>query len=321
MKICVIGSGKIANEVVVALRKEAPEIGITAVYAHSNRANAEKLAHEYDIPTVYTDYAKLLREDTSDFVYIAVVNTAHYDYARWALLAGRNVIVEKPFTSTFAEAAELAALARGGKLWLFEAVTTLHLPNYMLVKELMDKIAPIRILQCNYSQYSSRYDRYLKGDVAPAFNPNLGGGALNDLNVYNVNVVAGLLGLPKSMHYYANRGFNGIDTSGVFVMKYDGSVAVCTAAKDSASPSSVIIQGEKGTIVIPSAPNEVKKVVLTADGSVQEWQNNKYASRLVHEFKDFERIWQSGDYDSMNRYLETSLTVMQVLDSLQSNRC
>lgn len=321
MKICVIGSGKIANEVVVALRKEAPEIGITAVYAHSRKANAEKLAHEYDIPTVYTDYAKLLREDTADFLYIAVVNTAHYDYARRALLAGRNVIVEKPFTSTFAEAAELAALARGGKLWLFEAVTTLHLPNYMLVKELMGKIAPIRILQCNYSQYSSRYDRYLKGDVAPAFNSKLGGGALNDLNVYNVNVVAGLLGLPKSMHYYANRGFNGIDTSGVLVMKYDGSVAVCTAAKDSVSPSSVIIQGEKGTIVIPSAPNEVKKVVLTADGSVQEWENNKYASRLVHEFKDFERIWQSGDYDSMNRYLETSLTVMQVLDSLQSNRC
>lgn len=315
MKICVIGSGKIANEVAGALRKEAPEIGITAVYAHSRRATAEKLAQEYDIPKVYTDYAQLLREDTADFVYIAVVNTAHYDYARQALLAGRNVIVEKPFTSTFAEAAELAALAKERKLWLFEAVTTLHLPNYMLTKELMGKTAPIRIVQCNYSQYSSRYDRYLKGDVAPAFDPTLGGGALNDLNIYNINVVAGLLGSPKSMRYYANRGFNGIDTSGVLVMKYDGTVAVCTAAKDSACPSSVIIQGEKGTIVIPSAPNEVKKVTLTVDGSVQEWQNNKYESRLVHEFKDFERIWQSGDYDSMNRYLKTSLTVMQVLET------
>lgn len=321
MKICVIGTGKIANEVVAALRKEAPEVGITAVYAHSSMANAEKLAQGYDIAKVYTDYEKLLKEDTADFLYIGIVNTAHYDYARQALLAGRNVIVEKPFTSTYEEAAELAALARSRKLWLFEAVTTLHLPNYMLTKELLDKIAPIRIVQCNYSQYSSRYDRYLKGDVAPAFDPKLGGGALNDLNIYNINVVVGLLGLPRTMHYYANRGFNGIDISGVLVMKYDGSVAVCTAAKDSASPSSVIVQGEKGTIVIPSAPNEVKKVTLTVGGSVQEWQNNKYDSRLVHEFKDFERIWQSGDYDSMNRYLETSLSVMQVLDSLRNNNC
>lgn len=318
MRICIVGTGKIANEVVGALQIEAPEIGITAVYAHSNRAHADELAAKYGISKVYTDYEQLLQEDDADFLYLGIVNTAHYEYARKALLAGRNVIVEKPFTSMLDEAKELVELARSKNLWLFEAVTTLHLPNYQLVKEQLPKIAPIRIVQCNYSQYSSRYNRYLNGDVAPAFNPALGGGALNDLNIYNINAVVGLFGKPESVDYYANRGFNGVDTSGVLVMKYGGSTAVCTAAKDSSSDSSIVIQGEKGTIVIPSAPNEVSRVALNTRENSEHFERNKYSSRLVHEFKDFENIWQKGDREAMNGYLDTSLDVMEVLEKAKS---
>lgn len=314
MKICIIGTGMIANEVISALRKEANEIEITSIYAHSNKEKAEKIAEEYGIPKIYTDYEQLLKEDTADFLYLGIVNTAHYDYAKKALLAGRNVIVEKPFTSTYKEAEELAELARRNNLWLFEAVTTLHLPNYERIKKLLPQIKPIRIVQCNYSQYSSRYDRYLKGDVAPAFNPALGGGALHDLNIYNINVVVGLLGLPKSVEYYANHGFNGVDTSGILLMQYEGAKVVCTAAKDSFCQSSIVIQGEKGTILVPTAPNEISRVVLLKKHDSVVWKDNKYDSRLVHEFKDFEKIWQAGDIDTMNLYLETSLKVMKVLE-------
>ena len=93
-----------ANEVAKALRAEAPEIDITAVCAHSNRTKAEALAHDYDIPKVYDDYDEMLREDDADFVYLGLVNTAHYSYARRALQAHRNVIVEKPFTYYIAAA-------------------------------------------------------------------------------------------------------------------------------------------------------------------------------------------------------------------------
>lgn len=314
MKICIVGTGKIANEVIGALRNEAQEIEITGIYAHSNKTKADELAVKYYIPKVYTDYSQLLRDDDADFLYLGIVNTAHYDYARQALLAGRNVIVEKPFTTTFKEAEELVQLARSKNLWLFEAVTTLHFPNFSLVKKLLSKIEPVRIVQCNYSQYSSRYNRYLKGDVAPAFNPQLGGGALNDLNIYNINAVVGLFGSPESVRYYANLGFNGVDTSGILVMRYDGSTVVCTAAKDSSSQSSIVIQGEKGTIMIPSAPNEFSRVVLIKNHSSDVWNNNKYDSRLIHEFKDFNLIWQANDYSTMNHYLDTSLQVMKVLE-------
>ncbi len=314
MKLSIIGTGKIAHEVIKALRGEAPDIEILSIYAHSNKSKADEMAGQYGISNVYTDYERLLKQDNADFIYIGLVNSAHYEYAKEALLTGRNVILEKPFTSTYQEAVELATMARERKLWLFEAVTTLHLPNYKHAKDLLKQVEPVRIVRCNYSQYSSRYDRYLKGDVAPAFDPQLGGGALNDLNIYNINAVVSLFGKPVSTQYFANRGFNGVDTSGILIMQYPGFIAECTAAKDSESPSSVVVQGENGTIIIPSAPNEMSKVVLLKNNASVVYQDNKYTSRLVHEFKDFEQIWEHKDYDAMNHYLDISLAVMQVVE-------
>ena len=313
MKVCIVGTGMIAHEVAKALRSEATEIEITAVCSHSNREKAEEMAREYNISKAYTDYNDLLHNDDADFVYLGVVNTAHFSYAHQALMAGRNVIVEKPFTTTVEEAQTLAAIARERHLWLFEAITTLHLPNFQLAQELLPRIGQVRIIQANYSQYSSRYNRYLCGDVAPAFNPKLGGGALNDLGIYNINAIVGLFGKPVKSQYYANRGFNGVDTSGILVIQYPTAMAVCICAKDSTSPSGITIQGEKGTLTIPSAPNTVAKVTLTINGTTEEWQKNKYASRLVHEFKDFEHIWLSHDVDAMNHYLDTYVEVMEVL--------
>lgn len=319
MKLSIIGTGKIAQEVIKVLHDEAPKISISSIFAHSNKEKAEKIAGQYNIPNVYSDFDKLLEQDNADFIYIGLVNAAHYEYARKSLLAVRNVIMEKPFTSTCSQAKELASIAREKKLWLFEAVTTLHLPNYKKAQKLLKQIEPIRIVQCNYSQYSSRYDRYLKGDVAPAFDSKLGGGALNDLNIYNINAVVGLFGKPVSTHYFANRGFNGVDTSGILIMQYPGFIAECTAAKDSESPSSIVIQGENGTIMIPTAPNEIGRIVFLNNNGSAVLQENNYKNRLVHEFKDFERIWKSSDYDAMNHYLDTSLSVMDVLDKAKNS--
>lgn len=319
MKLSIIGTGKIAQEVIKVLHDEAPEISISSIFAHSNKEKAEKIAGQYNIPNVYSDFDKLLEQDNADFIYIGLVNAAHYEYARKSLLAVRNVIMEKPFTSTCSQAKELASIAREKKLWLFEAVTTLHLPNYKKTQKLLKHIEPIRIVQCNYSQYSSRYDRYLKGDVAPAFDSKLGGGALNDLNIYNINAVVGLFGKPVSTQYFANRGFNGVDTSGILIMQYPGFIAECTAAKDSESPSYIVIQGENGTIMIPTAPNEIGRIVFLNNNGSAVFQENNYKNRLVHEFKDFERIWKSSDYDAMNHYLDTSLSVMDVLDKAKNS--
>lgn len=315
MRISIIGTGMIATEVISMLRTEGKGIEITSLFSHSDKDKAQSLAKANRIARVYTDYTQLLKEDDADFVYIALVNSAHYDYVRQALEADRNVIVEKPFTTSLSQAEELASLARSRNLYLFEAVSFLHTPNFKLVKDSLTRIAPIHLVQCNFSQYSSRFERYLQGDIAPAFNPKLGGGAMNDLNVYNINTVIGLFGEPLTTTYYANRGHNGIDTSGTMVLSYPTLTATCTAAKDSSSPSFTIIQGEKGWIRIPTTANEFGSVEIMEGGKLTSYQRNAYESRLTHEFMDFKDVWEKKDYKRMEEWLDTSLAVVKAIEA------
>lgn len=313
MKISIIGTGMIANETAGVLRHEARGITISSICAHSNTERAIQMADKFHINKVYDDYAELLRSDDCDFVYIALANTAHYAHAKAALEAGRNVIVEKPITITYPEAAGLIGLAREKGLFLFEAMSLLHTPNFEWMKSQLPKVGPVRLIQANFSQYSSRYDRYLRGDIAPSFNPGCGGGALMDLNIYNLNAVIGLFGKPQHTAYFPNRGYNGIDTSGVVLLDYGDKKAVCTAAKDSSSPSYLTIQGEKGYLKMTGTPNEFASVELhTADDS-HTFNLNQYSSRLTHEFMAFKDMWEQNDHDAMETYQNISLKVMETL--------
>ena len=178
MKLAILGTGFIVKEGALPALKEVPEIEVTAIFAREkSKGVADKLAVQYDIPKVYTDYDELLASQDVEFVYIGLTNSVHYEYAKKALLAGKHVIMEKPFASTAAEVRELVELALAKHLYIFEAVTLLHLPNFHAIKEKLAELGKITAVMANYSQYSSRYDRYLKGEVLPAFDPELSGGA------------------------------------------------------------------------------------------------------------------------------------------------
>ena len=244
-----------------------------------------------------------------------MVNAVHHEYAKKFLDAGKNVIVEKPFTVTAAQAQDLIDTARSKKLFLFEAITTLHLPNFFAIRDALSKIGDVKIVQCNYSQYSSRYDAYKNKSVAPAFDPKLYGGALTDINIYNLNFVVGLFGLPKKISYAANVGWNGIDTSGIVTLEYENFLAQCVGAKDSASPCFLNIQGDGGYILATGAPNELNSFELAIRGQdVQKFSLNKFNHRMVHEFVDFAEIFEREDFAAVERGLETSLNVMTVAE-------
>mgnify|MGYP000998239663 FL=1 len=315
MKIAVVGTGMIAREALIALQQvEGVEV-VTICARPQSREKARALAQEFRVPQVATDYAAMLTAHGADFVYLGIVNSVHFDYARQAIAAGWHVIVEKPFTSTLAEAEELIARARAAGCYLFEAVTPLFLPNYVGILEALPQLGLIRLVQANFSQYSSRYDRYLARDVAPAFDPSLSGGALYDLNVYNLELIVSLFGRPKSAAYTANVGFNGIDTSGVMTLRYDGFVATAAAAKDSSSPSFFMIQGESGWIRADGAVNALSSFTVGLRGREPEtYELNRHEHRMVHEFEAMREIFTRKDYMSVEEGLQTSRTVMAVME-------
>lgn len=316
MKLGIVGSGGIVKDVLIAL-KPINTIEIQAIWVRPHsESKGQALAQKNNISQVYTDYEAFLKQSDIDTAYIALVNSAHYEYAKKALLAGHNVIVEKPFGSNLREVQELVQLAKEKNLFLWEAVSLLHMPNFRKLQELLPKLGPIRMVQANYSQYSSRYDKYLAGIVLPAFDPQLSGGALYDINIYNLNLIIGLFGAPNSLVYQARKGFNGIDTSGVVLMSYPEFQALAIGAKDSGSPSTCLIQGERGWLKVETAPNQLEKITcqIRREDNIQEYALNQYPHRLSHEFAAFAAMLANKDFAGRDLYLNISLQVAEAAE-------
>lgn len=332
MKLAIIGTGKIVGDALVAM-EVVDTIEKQAIFARPGSIEkAKSFAEKYDIPEIYTDYEELLEKTKADTVYIAVINSVHYSFARAALLHGKNVILEKPFTGFYQEARELQKIANEKQLFLIEAITPLHNDVFHVIEENIDQIGDIRTVLLNFSQYSSQYDRYLAGEKLHYFSLETCGGALYDINVYNIHYVVALFGEPKDVKYYPNIGYNGIDTSGTVVLLYDGFHAICTGTKDTDGPSHVHIQGEKGTIRIEEKPNAPERVtIVRLDESIRErvkdpsggmvratitedYQSPERHHRMTREFEDFARIIDEKDYETAGKLLEESVLVVKVLE-------
>lgn len=77
--------------------------------------------------------------DGVDAVVVCTAATSHYDLARSCLAAGKNVLIEKPITTTVSEAEELIALAKSERLTLMVGHTFLYNAGVRKVRELLDQ--------------------------------------------------------------------------------------------------------------------------------------------------------------------------------------
>lgn len=294
MKIAIAGTGKIAEEVLRMLHKDfAGEIEVTGIYAREASAeHAIDLCQAY-APTgfVYTDYRRMIDESEADFIYVANANHVHYDYAMQAMQAGKHVIVEKPVAPTRVETEALIDTAIQRCVYCLPAFSLLYMPLFRKIQELLPRLGTLRLLHCNFAQRSSRYDRYLKGELTPVFMPEMAGGALADLNIYNLCFAIGLIGPPRTVRYDCNCGYNGIDTSGTLLCHYAGAMAVLSASKDSDGLSYGCIQGENGYIEVHGAVSIIDSFTLHVRGEEPlTFRSEAGRHRLSYEFREFLNI-------------------------------
>jgi predicted dehydrogenase len=317
MKLGIVGSGLIVRDflTITPYLKETELTGICGT--KRSEETIKELVSKYNIKNMFSSYEEMLNSEV-DTVYIALPNNLHFQFAKEALEAGKNIIVEKPFTSTYKEALILAELAKEKQLFILEAITTQYLPNYKKIKELLPTIGNIKIVQCNYSQYSRRYDSFKEGNILPAFDPKSSGGALMDLNLYNIHYVVGLFGRPKNVEYYPNVE-RGIDTSGILILDYDTFKCTCVGAKDCKAPIANNIQGDKGCIHQNTPAGVcINFEVLMNDGSSSLINENNYEHRMVNEFIEFEAMIKNNNLKECYEALETTLIVMEVLTTARN---
>ena len=323
MRVGTIGTSVITERMISALQQAGHPV--VAVCSRS-AAKGREFADRHGVKKAYSDLESMLQDPDIDTIYVASPNSLHYGQARRALKTGHDVICEKPFTSTREQAVDLFETAEKHGRRIFEAITTLYTPNYRLLKANLEKIGQPRVISCSFSQYSSRYQAYLDGQVTNVFDPAYDGGALRDLGVYNLHFVTGLYGMPDTMQMVTQRGYNGVDLDGTVILGWQDKHAVLTQAKNCSAPNCVLVEGEKGTLMVQSSPGRVQNLRfvplkgdmigktekdLSADIGIIQDENH-----MVYEVMEFARIMEENDESAYREAMAQTLRVMDILDIL-----
>ncbi|XBG82208.1 Gfo/Idh/MocA family oxidoreductase [Enterococcus cecorum] len=313
MKLAVLGTGKIVQEFLPMIQQVTDVELVALLSTPRSLDKAKEMQAQYHIQEVYTDYETLLGNAIIDTVYVALPNHLHYQYTKAALLQGKNVICEKPFTLNAQQLQELIQIATEKRLILLEAITNQYLNNFLQIKKDLAQLGKIKIVECNYSQYSSRYDAFKEGKILLTFDPQKGGGALMDINIYNIHFIVGLFGKPEKVQYLANIERD-IDTSGILVLDYGAFKAVCIGAKDSTAQIRSVIQGTDGSIEVLGATNEMPRYERRSKTEIEAVNVNLDKHRMYQEFEKFTEVIDQKDLAFALEQLNHSLTVMQVVD-------
>ena len=312
MNVGVIGSGFIVPVFISETRRYKKDYHLRAIWGR-HMDKLVKFANDFDYVT--TDIDEMLNDKLIDVVYIALPNGLHYEYALSALKHNKHVILEKPFTVKYKEAKQLINLAKKKELIIFEAITTQHNPNYLKTKKLLDKIGDIKIVNANFSQYSRRYLRFKNKENVPVFDYKLAGGALLDLNVYNIRFVCGLFGKPKKVQYYPNIIRN-VDTSGVLILDYGNFKVTSIAAKDSSSISSVTIEGDKGYIRCNTTASRCGNFTfkLNNEEPVDYGNEDSEFAGWKYELKEFRDIYRKKDMKKADELNAITLLEIDIIE-------
>jgi predicted dehydrogenase len=131
-----------------------------------------------------------------DLVVVATPNPSHHPIARQCLLAGRNVVVDKPFTTTVAEAADLVEVAKRQRRLLSVYQNRRSTGDFETVRKVVAEGALGRIVH-----YEAHFDRF-RPELKPGAwreQPGPGSGVWFDLGPHLFDQAVLLFGIPEAV--------------------------------------------------------------------------------------------------------------------------
>jgi predicted dehydrogenase len=263
---------------------------------------------------VHKRYEDLLDDPELDAVYINLSNEAHYQWTIAALEAGKHVLCEKPLALNHAQAQKMADAAQKHNRVLTEAVWHQWHPRFVRTRELIQRgdlgaLTSINSSFCFTGNFENNYRLV----------PEMGGGALLDVGVYQVHVWSAL----NSDNAVLNIGSvdctmsaTGVDmTTRVSADLGNGVSVKALSSFEMPETQSLVISGESATIECPG--NDAftswnKPSSMRIGNSTEEFAPVDPYRLMVENFSD-----HISDKPAWILGLEQSLYVAQVLDQIK----
>src|SRR5437879_7173146 len=162
----------------------------------SDPAKAAKAKSVYPNTEVVNDADAIINDPDIELVLVGTPNTSHLGLTKAALLAGKHVIVEKPFTITAADADELIALAKQQNRILSVHHNRRFDSGHNTVKKVIASKALGRLVE-----YEVHYDRFRRELRPGAWREKAlpGSGVLYDLGAHLIDGALELFGMPDEI--------------------------------------------------------------------------------------------------------------------------
>lgn len=299
MKIATIGTSWI-TESFIESSKYIDDVYIYAVYSRSEE-KAKAFAEKNGVDKYYFSLDEMLCDKNIDAVYIASPNSKHFEQSKKCLLAGKHVICEKPMVVTNEQLEELYSIADSKKLILLEAMKSMHSDGLDVIKNAIADIGEIRTAQIDFSQHSSKYGAYKRGENPNIFNPSMCTGALMDLGVYCVYFALEIFGEPEKVVSHSDFLESGADCTGTLIFVYDDKTVTITYSKTANGFLGSRILGENGAITINSVSKLTGIKRYYNDGTAEELypvvDENIVMSKEIEAFRDFVNGKNKDYYD------------------------
>ena len=309
LRVGILGCGNIAAKVADSLKGSKKVVIAGVASRERNKAKKFAAAHCPDAK-VFTGYEKLAASDEIDLIYITTPNIM-------CIKEYKNILVEKPFTMSKAEADSIFFEAKNRGVFVAEAMWTSYTPLHKKALELIaqDKIGAVKYVSANLGYDIENMPR-LNSQV-------LGGGSYLDLGVYTTNFALSFMGDDlKVSRVFARQISSGIDKDTTYSLETeDGSILgnfYVTMCADTDRDGVVI--GEKGKIRFSNINNYRKIALYTPDDQlVEEYVDpDDYLHGYVHEFEACADAVKKGLIQAPDMPWSRTAKIAQLNDTIRS---
>lgn len=217
---------------------------------------------KYPDVKVFRTLEEMLADDAIELIIVNTPNNTHFNYCKQALLAGKHVICEKPFTVTVAEAEELILLANTNQKKLSVYHNRRYDSDYMTIQWVLNQKLLGKMVEAEF--HFDRYKIELSAKVHKE-TAGLGTGALYDLGSHLIDQALQLFGMPKSV--FADiaimRPLSQVDDYFELLLYYPSSrVRIKSSYQVREALPGYILHGSKGSFIKPKT--DVQEAQLQA---------------------------------------------------------
>jgi len=310
----IISTGTIAKKFATTLGGMKNE-AIFAGVASRDIAKAQAFAAEYGAAAAFGSYEEMAASPDIDAIYIATPNSLHYEHTMLCLDNGKHVLCEKPFTTCETDALKLYSAAHERNLMLMDGLWTMHQPMYAKIRELIEEgaIGEVRHVRAEYGFTAAGARKDFKMD------PNMGGGSLLDVGVYNIGFAAMVLGTePVAINAHLNICEYGTDDLANVMLVYpSGATAMLTSSIGVKMPTEGVIFGTKGLIYLPNYQQATKMSLRPLEGVATEFDMPYPVSGFEYQIREFGRCVEAKLIESERMTAKFSAGVIKIMDEVR----